>query len=207
MRSLTRKVAAVAIMVTASAPAAGQNQRGVIPAILIAPSATPVPSRPFVFAPAAVLDRIWSFDANGDDRIARDELPERMGGLIGRGDQNQDGVLSADEVVALVDTRPVARRTQGFIPRAPTSLADIIADLKLPRAMHGQAMEIVKTYTDWRTINDPVSDVVYAAMKEVLDDEDYENFVAAATRFRNPGRVFVDRGIVGGLVRPVSPRQ
>jgi hypothetical protein len=194
MRSLIRKWAVVAIMVMASAPAAGQNQRGLIPAILMTLSAKQVPSMPPALNPTAVVDRISSFDVNGDDRIVRHELPERMEGLISRGDKNHDGFLTPDEVVALVDTRPLARPTQGFIRRGPASLAEIVADLKLSPAMHDRATEIVNEHT-----------VSYTEMRKLLDDEDYENFVAAAARLRNTPRVFVDGGIVGGVVRPASP--
>ncbi len=205
MRSLKWKGVTVAIIVMASGPATGQNQRGLIPAVLITLLAKQVPSMPIALNPTAVVDRILSFDANGDDRIARDELPERMEGLISRGDKNQDSVLTPDEVVALVATRPLARPTQGFIPRGPASLAEIVADLKLPPAMHDRAVEIVKEHTVSRSMNDPASDELYPAMRKLLDDEDYGNFVAAATRLRNTPRVVVDGGIVGGVVRPVSP--
>jgi hypothetical protein len=37
-------------------------------------------------------------------------------------------------------------------------------------------------------------------MRELLDDEDYENFVAAATRLRNTPRI-LSGGVAGGFVR------
>jgi hypothetical protein len=118
----------------------------------------------------------------------------RKGAVVAIMVKNQDGFLTPDEVVALVDTRSRARPTQGFIRRGPASLAEIVADLKLSPAMHNRATEIVNEHT-----------VSYTEMRKLLDDEDYENFVAAATRLRNTPRVFVDGGIVGGVVRPASP--
>src|SRR5262245_33919016 len=92
--------------------------------------------------PFTVVHQILSFDATGDNRIARYELPERMQGLVSRGDKNQDGFLTSDEVVALVATPPAERdpmfsqpaeheRTT-FAVRDPGSIADVVADLKLP---------------------------------------------------------------------------
>jgi hypothetical protein len=204
MRSLIRKGATVAIIVMASGAAAGQKQSGPIPATLITPSPKQAPPMPTFLNHTAVVDRILSFDANGDDRIARDELPERMEGLVSRGDKNQDGFLTRDEVFPLVDTRSPARRIQRFSARGDASLAEIIADLKLPPVTHDRAMAIVKEHTVSRNINDPASDELYAAMRELLDDEDYENFVAAATRLRNTPRVFVG-GIAGGVVGTPAP--
>jgi hypothetical protein len=185
MRSLISKGATVAIIVMASGVAAGQR---------------------VAFNRPSIVDRIFSFDANRDDRIARDELPERMEGLVSRGDKNEDGFLTRDEVIALVDTQSPARRTQQFSRRGVASLADIITDLKLPPMTHDRAMAIVsavlghvKEHAASRSINVPASDELYAAMRTLLDDEDYENFVAAATRLRNTPRFA--GGIAGGVVR------
>lgn len=204
MRRLISKGATVAIIVMASGVAAGQKHSGPIPALLaplpqLAPPMSPAPNH------TSVVDRIWSFDANGDKRIARDELPERMQGKVSLGDKNQDGVLTRDEVIALVDPRSPVRRIQRFSARSAASLPEIIADLKLPRVLHQQAMEIVKEHTVPHTISDPASDELYAAMRTLLDDEDYENFVAAAARLRNTSRVFAG-GIVRTVLRtPASP--
>lgn len=203
MRSLISKAATVAIIVMASNVAAGQKHSGPIPALL-APLPQPAPPMPNGLNHTSVVDRIWSFDANGDKRIARDELPERMEGKVSLGDKNQDGFLTRDEVIALVNPRSPARRILRSSTRGAASLADVIADLKLPPALHDRAVEIVKEHTVLRPINDPASDEVNARMRELLDDEDYENFVAAAARLRNTSRVVVG-GIVGGVVSAPAP--
>lgn len=41
---------------------------------------------------------LMAFDKNGDGKLAKDELPERMQGLFARADTNQDGILTADEI-------------------------------------------------------------------------------------------------------------
>lgn len=206
MRSLIQKGATVAIIVMASGAAAGQKQSGPIPAILVTQLPTQAPRMPAVHNPAAVVDRILSFDANGDDRIARDELPERMQGKVSLGDKNQDEVLTRDEVVALVAAASPARRVQRFTTRGVASLAEIIVDLKLPRATHDRAMEIVKEHNASPTVNVLAGDKIYVAMRELLDDEDYDNFVAAAARLRNTSGVV--GGTVGGVVSTpgVPPR-
>ena len=174
----------VAIIVMASGAVAGQKQSRPVSAGMITLSPERAPRRP-ALNPSAVVDRIFSFDANGDDRIARDELPERMEGLVSRGDKNQDGFLTSDEVVLLVDMRPAAPRPP-VIVRSPGSFADVIADLKLPPPTHNRALAIVKGP---RNVHDPASVDLDAEMRELLDDEDYENFVAAVARLRSTPRV------------------
>jgi hypothetical protein len=41
---------------------------------------------------------LMSFDRNGDGKLTREEVPERMQGLFDRGDKNQDGTLTAVEI-------------------------------------------------------------------------------------------------------------
>jgi hypothetical protein len=154
--------------------------------------------------PNPVVDRLLSFAGSGDDRIARDELPERMQGLISRGDRNLDGFLTPDEVIALVETRATGRQIQRFEVRNAASLADLIADLKLPPVTRDRAMEIVKDRTVPRSIDDPAGASVYTAMRELLDDEDYENFVASVARLRHTSRVFVG-GVGGAVLRTPAP--
>jgi len=46
-----------------------------------------------------------TFDANGDGKLARTEVPERMQGLFDRADANKDGVLTSDELTKLADAQ------------------------------------------------------------------------------------------------------
>jgi Ca2+-binding EF-hand superfamily protein len=41
---------------------------------------------------------LMAFDANGDGKLSRSELPERFQGLFTRGDTNGDGFLTPDEI-------------------------------------------------------------------------------------------------------------
>ena len=47
------------------------------------------------------IARLRSFDANGDGRITRDEIPEQAGGMFDRVDTNGDGVITEDELNAM----------------------------------------------------------------------------------------------------------
>jgi hypothetical protein len=147
--------------------------------------------------PLSVVDRLLSFDADSDHRIARDELPERMQDVVARGDRNADGHLDSDEIRALVSSPPPERRTVFFEAQRPGQLVDVVSDLRLPQPTHDWAMAIVKAYTHLRNVNDSTSPDLYEGMREVLEDEDYENFVAAVARMRK-GPVIVRR-VVGGL--------
>lgn len=47
------------------------------------------------------VETLSAFDKNGDGRITAAELPERMQGLMARGDRDKDGALSREEVTKL----------------------------------------------------------------------------------------------------------
>ena len=88
MRTVTRTLLATGAMLIGVAAAAAQAPSP-RPAVLITespPAAIAGPAR----SPAAVIERLVSFDVNADDRVSRDELPERMQGLVARGDRNAD---------------------------------------------------------------------------------------------------------------------
>jgi len=140
------------------------------------PPAPPgVPSHP-------AIERLVSFDSNADHRISRHELPERMQGLVARGDRNADGALDSNEILSLVSaTSP--ERTPVF-SRSPSSegLPGVIKDLKLSPAKHASALAIVSAQRRSCNINDPIGSDVKREMRALLDKEEYENFVAAAAR-------------------------
>jgi len=45
-----------------------------------------------------MVKTLMDFDKNGDGQVTRDELPERMQGLLDRGDTDQNGVLTVEEI-------------------------------------------------------------------------------------------------------------
>jgi Ca2+-binding EF-hand superfamily protein len=56
---------------------------------------------------------LMSFDRNGDGKLTREEVPERMQGLFDRGDKNRDGVLTAREIHDLALHTPPPGDTRG----------------------------------------------------------------------------------------------
>jgi hypothetical protein len=60
-----------------------------------------------------IVERVMAFDKNKDGKVTRDELPERMQGLIARGDTNNDGALDRDEIRKLASA-PVGPGPGGF---------------------------------------------------------------------------------------------
>ena len=64
-----------------------------------------------------MVKTLMAFDANGDGKLSRDELPQRYQGLFDRGDADKDGFLTPDEIRKMVaaQTPPPepARRSDG----------------------------------------------------------------------------------------------
>ncbi len=56
-----------------------------------------------------MVKTLMAFDKNGDGKLERGEMPERMQGLFDRGDVNHDGVLTLDEVRELAGKDQAAR--------------------------------------------------------------------------------------------------
>ncbi len=53
-----------------------------------------------------LVERLMAYDKNGDGKVTKDELPERMHGLIEQGDRNGDGALDRDEIRRLSERGP-----------------------------------------------------------------------------------------------------
>lgn len=146
--------------------------------------------------PIHVIQRLLSLDKNADGRISPAEFPERMQALVQRADSDSDGVVTNAEVERLVRLVASARpNAQSSSAKKTATIADIVNDLRLPQPKHDLAMELAKRYTGGvRNVNNSrelsLSDL-QGRMREVLDDEEYENFVAAADRLKSNGRFVV----------------
>jgi hypothetical protein len=180
--------------------AAAQVPEDLRPKVLTGIPSPPVGSR--ARSPLAVTERLMSFDANADHRISRDELPERMQGLVARGDRNADAALDSDEIHALTIAGS-SERTR-IVVRIPPSegLPGVIRDLKLPPAKHERALAIVQA--SMRHVDDLASGDLDGPMRALLDDEEYENFVAAARRLPMNGQMRIKTPTVDGIVRGLS---
>ncbi|MDA1053743.1 MAG: EF-hand domain-containing protein [Planctomycetota bacterium] len=66
-----------------------------------------------------MLARVLSFDKNEDGKLTKDEIPERMRGLLTRGDTNGDGALDKEElakIAASFQGQGAGRRPEGAGP-------------------------------------------------------------------------------------------
>jgi len=54
--------------------------------------------KPAVDVVEETVKALMTFDANGDGKLSRSELPERFQGIFDRGDENKDGFLTPDEI-------------------------------------------------------------------------------------------------------------
>jgi len=203
VRKVTRTLLATGAMLTGVAVAAAQAPSP-RPAFLLTErplASVPGPGR----SPADVIERLASFDADADRRLSRDEFPERMQGLVARGDRNADGALDIDEIRALLNAASGPTRVS-FRSQPAEGLPGVIRDLKLAPEKHQRALVIVGPHRPPRSADDPASTALLEEMKALLDDQEYESFLAAATRLSRSAERFrtVIGGVVGGV--PVPPR-
>ena len=179
----TLSLFAVLALLACVTPARAQSPVKVVPAVLVEPIPTPTST---VEQPTAsdIVSRLHSFDRNGDTRIARDELPERMHGVLQRHDEDRDGALSASEVVSAVRGASRGGAVSRSFRSKPTTLADVVKDLRLPQPKHDQATEFARKYKVSPNFITGIETELDLRMRDLLDDEEYESFVAAAARLR-----------------------
>jgi len=133
-----------------------------------------------------VIQRLLSFDVNADQRLSRDELPERMQGLLARGDKNGDATLDLDELNYLLNAAATGRTRVASRLQPSEGLRGVIKDLRLAPAKQAEALAIVSAHQLPPNVID-TSGKLYGELRAVLDDEEYGNFVAAAARLsRSP---------------------
>jgi hypothetical protein len=182
-----------------------------------------------------IVERIMSFDKNKDGKVTKDELPERMHHLLELGDTNKDGALDKDEIRKLatrlagttvagrlvgpvrVDAGPgpAPRARGGFgvggaIRPGGDAVEGVVDDLKLPARKKEQAMAAVKAHQEkvYRLLGQARAELL-EKMKEILSEEEFENFRAALDRPR--GDTFFNVGSRdtprGGAAKKLDPPQ
>ncbi len=52
-----------------------------------------------------MVDTLMSFDKDGDGKLSKEEVPERMQGLFARGDANSDGFLTREELTKMAESQ------------------------------------------------------------------------------------------------------
>lgn len=57
-----------------------------------------------------LVNTLMVWDRNGDGRLDRSEVPERMQGLFERGDANHDGFLTPQEIRKLAEAQALPDR-------------------------------------------------------------------------------------------------
>ena len=60
-----------------------------------------------------LVKTLLEFDRDGDGKLQKSEVPERMQGLFARGDLDKDGVLSGDEIRTLAQSQTAGTNGPG----------------------------------------------------------------------------------------------
>ena len=167
----------------------------------------------------AIVERIMSFDKNGDGKITKEELPERMQNLIEKGDTNKDGVLDKEEIKKLAaDMARDGSGRDGFGGRGPggpggraaapagfppSLIERIVNDLKLSDTTKEKAAAAVKASQESiRKLTDLARADLLVKMDRVLTEDEMKTFKTALER--QP--IFGDRRPGGRDGRPPFPR-
>jgi hypothetical protein len=145
-----------------------------------------------------VVEHIMSFDKNGDGKVTKDELPERMQYLIEKGDTNKDGALDKEEIKKLAaelakegtslaggpdgrgrgDNRasPGSGLTLGIIERAA-------GELKLPEKKKEATAAAVKAQQEQaRMLTTMARAELLLQVSEILSEDDLKSFKAVLDR-------------------------
>jgi Spy/CpxP family protein refolding chaperone len=146
-----------------------------------------------------IVERILSFDKNGDGKITKEELPERMHDLIARGDINKDGALDKEEIKKLAADLARERSFRGvaglggpgagFFPGAgggfaPGGVERALDDLKLSdKHKEAKAEAVVRAHREKvrKLLEESRADLL-KQMKDVLSDEEFQKFKEAVER-------------------------
>jgi hypothetical protein len=157
-----------------------------------------------------IVERIMSFDKNGDGKITVDELPERMQHLIALGDLDKDGALDKSEIAKLATTLeaftnltgngglppgapPKGPGPKGFGPKggafkgAAGEVQRTLDDLNVTGTTRDKADRALRAHQDkMRRLEELARSELILQMKEVLNEEDYRVLKSALDRAPGP---------------------
>ncbi len=105
-----------------------------------------------------IVARLMTFDRNNDGLVAKDELPERMHGLVR---EDSDGALDRDEILALVAVPKSVTTIGGGFPRSGgytfgdqfelssrSHVLETLDDLRLSASTRADALRVVDPFIE-----------------------------------------------------------
>ncbi len=134
-----------------------------------------------------MVERLMSFDKNGDGKVTKEELPERMHSLLAKGDLNKDGALDRDEIKKLAadGSRQAVRGPRGGRgPGSPLPAVERAVDeLKLSGKKQETMTAAARECRDRLRQQEETSRVAMLfTMTEVLNQEELNRFLSAVER-------------------------
>jgi hypothetical protein len=151
-----------------------------------------------------VIARMLSFDSDNDGRVTKNELPERMHGILPRGDTDRDEALDLTEI-RMLSRQPVELTVRGF-PQlhgggygfadegSLSSLSHIqgaLEDLRLASATRDKALPLVTAFG--QALDADAAEELLTAMQPLLTEEQLADFKQALDP-RSPKRFIVNMG-------------
>jgi hypothetical protein len=158
-----------------------------------------------------VVARMMSFDSDFDGKLAASELPERMHGLVARGDVSGDGTLDDAEIRKLANAPPQDARAffsggytfgdqVGLSSRAHVEGA--LEDLRLTGEAKDQALDAARWFMD--ELEAPASANLLKEMESLLTPEQLADFKGALDSESRGRAVRVFNNSTGAAPRRVA---
>lgn len=159
-----------------------------------------------------VIARLMFFDRDRDGKVTVSELPERMHGLVARGDVSGDGTLDNAEIAKLASTPPAQDARAVFTSGGYTfgdqvglssraHVEGVIEDLRLPSARRERALDAARWFMDGLE-TDATADLLNE-VKSFLTTEQMGVFKAAVAKGRSAAGQFAVSLPQNGALRPV----
>jgi hypothetical protein len=139
--------------------------------------------------PDTVVARLMSFDQNADGKIVARELPERMRGLLARGDSSRDGALDRVELRQLAAAPAPQLQFQNGLQPGRYAFGDssgfdtsrhiegALDDLRLAGDVRRKASEVARTFLGGA--DDRALKTLLATLEQLLSQEQLQDFRAA----------------------------